>query len=374
MNYGPDDFNRKHVFSGSFVYELPFGRGKRFMGNAGRALNLIIGGFQLNTTTNWSSGLPWSASYNECSQIRTRAFAAHSWSGVWTRAWDTLIPSARLEVQVFPSYSGGTMPLNGDTPGPFQRPQIAQFGSGRNAFTGPSFFNSDMSLFKNFAITERVGAQFRFEAFNVFNHVNLGQPNNCIDCSGFRADHRPGAQRADAAVEFRNEGHLLGNSAPAFPREPLAAPFFCILKMAMPRSRTFSFSLLALLASGLLFSSTSHWTNAPWTRLSPDPIISPQGDGWEAAGTFNPAVVVHRGKFVMLYRAQDKKGTSRLGYAESSDGIHFSRRSQPVLSPEAAYEKDGGVEDPRLVKFGDTLLSDLHRLQQERRAALPRDL
>lgn len=122
----------------------------------------------------------------------------------------------------------------------------------------------------------------------------------------------------------------------------------------MALARAFSFRLLALLASGLLFSSTSPWTNAPWTRLSPDPIISPQGDGWEAAGTFNPAVVLHHGKFVMLYRAQDKNGTSRLGYAESSDGIHFSRRSQPVLSPEAAYEKDGGVEDPRLVKFGDT--------------------
>ena len=90
--------------------------------------------------------------------------------------------------------------------------------------------------------------------------------------------------------------------------------------MAMPRSRTFSFSLLALLASGLLFSSTSHWTHAPWTRLSPDPIISPQGNAWEAAGTFNPAVILHHGKFVMLYRAQDKDGTSRLGYAESSDG------------------------------------------------------
>ena len=75
-------------------------------------------------------------------------------------------------------------PIHGDVQGPFLRPQIGQLGSGRNAFTGPSLFNSDMSLFKNFAITERVGAQFRFEAFNVFNHVNLGNPNNCIDCSG----------------------------------------------------------------------------------------------------------------------------------------------------------------------------------------------
>jgi predicted GH43/DUF377 family glycosyl hydrolase len=90
-----------------------------------------------------------------------------------------------------------------------------------------------------------------------------------------------------------------------------------------------------------------------WTRLSATPILSPQGSGWESAGTFNPAVAMHDGKIVMLYRAQDAKGTSRLGYAESSDGIHFTRRGEPVFSPEAEYEKDGGVEDPRLVKFGD---------------------
>jgi predicted GH43/DUF377 family glycosyl hydrolase len=56
----------------------------------------------------------------------------------------------------------------------------------------------------------------------------------------------------------------------------------------------------------------------------------------------------------MLYRAQDKQGTSRLGFAESSDGIHFTRRAEPVFSPTQDYEKDGGVEDPRLVQFGDT--------------------
>jgi predicted GH43/DUF377 family glycosyl hydrolase len=91
-----------------------------------------------------------------------------------------------------------------------------------------------------------------------------------------------------------------------------------------------------------------------WRRLSDQPIISPQGNGWESAGTFNPAVVIYRGKFVMLYRAQDSNGTSRLGYAESTDGTHFTRHSQPVLSPETDYERDGGVEDPRLMKFGET--------------------
>jgi predicted GH43/DUF377 family glycosyl hydrolase len=56
----------------------------------------------------------------------------------------------------------------------------------------------------------------------------------------------------------------------------------------------------------------------------------------------------------MLYRAQDHQGTSRLGYAESADGIHFERRAEPVLSPETDFEKSGGVEDPRLVKFDGT--------------------
>jgi len=52
--------------------------------------------------------------------------------------------------------------------------------------------------------------------------------------------------------------------------------------------------------------------------------------------------------------AQDASGTSRLGYAESFDGVHFTRSPRPVFSPETDYEKDGGVEDPRLQKFGDT--------------------
>ena len=103
-----------------------------------------------------------------------------------------------------------------------------------------------------------------------------------------------------------------------------------------------------------VFSLAAGMPFAIWHRVASDPIISPQGDSWESAGTFNPAVVRYHGKFVMLYRAQDKNGTSRLGYAESTDGLHFTRRAQPVLSPEAEYEKDGGVEDPRLVKFGDT--------------------
>jgi predicted GH43/DUF377 family glycosyl hydrolase len=112
--------------------------------------------------------------------------------------------------------------------------------------------------------------------------------------------------------------------------------------------------LFLICVSLLAGASSTLWTFGEWHRLSRQPIIAPRGDGWESAGTFNPAVVVHDGKIVMLYRAQDKAGTSRLGYAESSNGIHFTKRPDPVFSSETDYEQNGGVEDPRLVKIRGT--------------------
>ena len=105
----------------------------------------------------------------------------------------------------------------------------------------------------------------------------------------------------------------------------------------------------------LLIAATAYQPPfGPWQRASETPILSPHGNSWESAGVFNPAVIKRNGEFVMLYRAQDTNGTSRLGYATSKDGVHFTARSQPVLSPEAPYEKDGGVEDPRLVEIDGT--------------------
>jgi predicted GH43/DUF377 family glycosyl hydrolase len=112
--------------------------------------------------------------------------------------------------------------------------------------------------------------------------------------------------------------------------------------------------LLAALLAAMAAQERGSLPFGAWHRLSAVAVIAPRGSSWEAAGTFNPAVVVRGDKIVMLYRAQDKQGTSSLGYAESKDGIHFSRRDQPVLRPTEDYEEGGGVEDPRLVLFGDT--------------------
>ena len=111
-------------------------------------------------------------------------------------------------------------------------------------------------------------------------------------------------------------------------------------------------SLAFFAAAATLAAPSSNPPFGPWKRLSSQPIIAPRGSGFESAGTFNPAVIEKDNKIVMLYRAQDDKGTSTLGYAVSDDGVHFSRSSEPVLGPEAPYEKGGGTEDPRLVKIG----------------------
>jgi predicted GH43/DUF377 family glycosyl hydrolase len=85
---------------------------------------------------------------------------------------------------------------------------------------------------------------------------------------------------------------------------------------------------------------------------------------WEALHTFNPAAVVRNGVVDVLYRAEDDSGamqigmhTSRLGLAESADGIHFTRRATPVFFPaqdtQELREWPGGVEDPRIVEAED---------------------
>ena len=116
------------------------------------------------------------------------------------------------------------------------------------------------------------------------------------------------------------------------------------------------------------------WMFGPFEKpRGVNPIIVPRADSkfrspmndsvvrWEEHATFNPAAVVRDGRVYVLYRAEDTSGemkigghTSRLGLAESADGLRFSRRPTPVLYPDtdvqAKYEWPGGVEDPRLVE------------------------
>lgn len=133
--------------------------------------------------------------------------------------------------------------------------------------------------------------------------------------------------------------------------------------------------LIAAVLPALAFGQDA-WQIGPFERPVAAPVIGPQAasvfrnpvDGkevhWEALHTFNPAAVVRNGKIYVLYRAEDDSGemkigmhTSRLGLAESDDGIHFTRRAEPVFYPDRDSQFDrewpGGCEDPRIVESED---------------------
>ncbi|MEY3432108.1 MAG: hypothetical protein RL131_44 [Bacteroidota bacterium] len=75
---------------------------------------------------------------------------------------------------------------------------------------------------------------------------------------------------------------------------------------------------------------------------------------WEERNVLNPTAFQKDGKIYLVYRAQDRNGTSRLGLAISEDGLHFKKNSQPILAPDKdsllKYEWPGGIEDPRIVE------------------------
>jgi len=190
QGYGRGDFNRDSVLILTSVYELPFGRGKKFMGNTSRAADLLIGGWQWNATLVIGSGLPYSPSYQNCGFDRdtgpcrpNQTGSFHTGSGSFNNQTRQVVffkPVATLCDNPNPT----VCPTIVTQSGPFSDPGIGKFGNiQRNSYTGPGEFLSDMSIFKNFSITETVKAQIQAEFFNVFNHPVYGNPNGCIDCS-----------------------------------------------------------------------------------------------------------------------------------------------------------------------------------------------
>ena len=183
--WGPVDFNRDQVFVFNTVYELPFGKGKKFMGNASRPVDYIVGGWQLSNTTNWSAGLPWTPSFNECGpEEDVGVCRPNKGTGTLHTGVGKLDPIAHTITYFTP------LPNIVTSPGVFTDPGIGNLGNlQRNSYTGPAGFYSDMSAVKKFRLTERLSGQFRVDAFNIFNHPvyafsqNNGA-NGCIDCQG----------------------------------------------------------------------------------------------------------------------------------------------------------------------------------------------
>jgi hypothetical protein len=225
--WGPNPDNRKQVFVANAIYELPVGKGKRFMGDIGRAGELLIGGWQLSNTLTYGTGLPWTPSLQNCGQISdagpcrpnkvgnqqlTTGLTRNTGGTFWFTPVTTLsqnLPEIKTSAVDLTGTSDSCQTVR-PTAGPFALPACGQIGNvGFNSYVGPHAFYDDMSLSKNFNITERFKAQFRFDAYNVFNHPVLGIPSNtCVDCAGggvindIEADGSPGSPVGMRQLQF----------------------------------------------------------------------------------------------------------------------------------------------------------------------------
>ncbi len=169
---------RRQQLVGYGSYDLPFGHGKQFLTAANRTEDLIVGGWQLSDVTNWAGGLPFTLTYDECSANLPQTSICDP----------SLVQGEHLKMHLsaFTPTTGGvgqrtlfTAQKLGTSGSPFYNPGLDNFGNvGQNTVRGPRFFGTDMAISKQFSIWEKVSGTFRFDAFNVFNHIAAGNPGS----------------------------------------------------------------------------------------------------------------------------------------------------------------------------------------------------
>ncbi|WP_263417158.1 TonB-dependent receptor [Terriglobus albidus] len=164
-NYGNSDQDQRHVFTASALYQLPFGRGRTFGRNMNRALDEVIGGWQTNTITSFASGTPIDINLNGGTiDIRPDLISFQK------VARSRITGAVNTGNQTYFNAVVKAPPINASN-------MYTRIGTlSRNKFTGPGYNKVDFSVFKNFSITERVKAEFRAQAYNVFNHPQFSNP------------------------------------------------------------------------------------------------------------------------------------------------------------------------------------------------------
>jgi Carboxypeptidase regulatory-like domain/TonB dependent receptor len=189
LNHGPADWDRRHNLVFSLVAELPIGRGRTFLADASPAMDLLVGGWQINTNTFIQSGLPFNVTYRNAGADRdtgpNRPNLVGDPEGPQTRdRWFNSTPI-------------------GESGSAFARPATGTFGDlPRNELRGPGYWRVDASLFKHFMFADDRFVEIRIEAVNLFNHVNLGNPDAELGVPG---NPNPNAGRINSTAYGGND-------------------------------------------------------------------------------------------------------------------------------------------------------------------------
>lgn len=167
-NYARNDYDRTHTFVQSYLWELPFGEGRRWMSSANRGVTMALGGWQVAGILTLMTGIPMDITYTAANLLAPGNMQS---------------PDQVAPVQILHGINNGNPWFSTSS---FVAPTGLNFGTvGRNSVSGPGFFSMDCSLFKTFRVTERVHVELRGEAFNVSNTPQFSNPNSTLGNSSF---------------------------------------------------------------------------------------------------------------------------------------------------------------------------------------------
>jgi TonB dependent receptor len=174
FNYAWSDFDRRHVLQATYIYDLPVGRGRQFLGEMPKALDLIVGGWQVSGLLNLASGRPFTV-YSGVNTFGNAVNSTANCNGC-TRDMGTLIQDGTPATNYWFSQAQRDM---------FSVPNAGELGNtGRNFFIGPRQFQTDISLTKKFSFTERLSFDLRVDAKNLTNSPSYGIPTATVTSAG----------------------------------------------------------------------------------------------------------------------------------------------------------------------------------------------
>jgi hypothetical protein len=176
LDWAPSQIDLRHSFTGSVIYDLPFGKGKKFGNDWNHVANSVLGGWQLTVIEKITSGFP--DPLIDSSNLSGVSFNSGGNGNNFNR------PDRVAGCDPYAANHSSLQYINAAC---FVAPPAGQLGNAsRVPAYGPDFVNTDFSVIKQFALPwENMGLNFRAEFFNLFNHAQFGLPVNDISAPGF---------------------------------------------------------------------------------------------------------------------------------------------------------------------------------------------
>jgi hypothetical protein len=187
LDYGNVIFDRKHRFLTTFLYDLPFGRGKRFLGDASNVLNGVVSGWEAGGVVIFQSGPFLTPVQNTCDSSGTNLISGSEAGAAHADVVAGVSPYLSHVSAGNPQYlNPAAFSIPGWDSATSTCSAIGRFGTASvGSVVGPGTKAVSMSLIKSISLTERAKLQAGIEASNLFNHPNLATPNMYVGTQAF---------------------------------------------------------------------------------------------------------------------------------------------------------------------------------------------